>query len=131
MVSQEVAPREKRELTQEQERTEAGKVFSPYTDIHETDRAVIVSMEVPGVAKEAIDIELDKGVLTVKGAIDATKYEALRPIYSEYNVGNFVRTFHLSTKIDSAAISATLADGVLTIDLPKVKEAVARRIAVS
>jgi HSP20 family protein len=131
MVSQEVAPREKRELTQEQERTEAGRFFSPYTDIHETDRAVVVSMEMPGVAKDAIDIQLEKGVLTVKGTIDATKYGALRPIYSEYNVGNFVRTFHLSTKIDSAAISATGADGVLTIDLPKMKEAVARRISVS
>ena len=94
MVSQEVAPREKRELKREQERTEAGKFFSPYTDIHETDRAVIVSMEVPGVAKDAIDIQLEKGVLTVKGTIDAAKYESLRPIYSEYNVGNFVRTFH-------------------------------------
>lgn len=131
MVSQEVAPREKRELTREQERTEAGKFFSPYTDIHETDRAVIVSMEVPGVAKDAIDIELEKGVLTVKGTIDAAKYESLRPIYSEYNVGNFVRTFHVSPKIDSGAISATVSDGVLTIELPKVKEAVARRISVS
>ena len=131
MVSQEVAAREKRELTREQERTEAGKFFSPYTDIHETERAVIVSMEVPGVDKDAIDIQLEKGVLTVKGTIDAAKYESLRPIYSEYNVGNFVRTFHVSTKIDSSAISATVADGLLTIDLPKVKEAVARRISVS
>ena len=130
MVSQEVAAREKRELEREQERTEAGKFFGPYTDIHETDRAVVVSMEVPGVGKDAIDIELEKGVLTVKGTIDATKYEKLRPIYSEYNVGNFVRTFHVSTKIDAGAISAKVADGVLTIDLPKVKEAVARRISV-
>lgn len=130
MISQEVAPRVKRELTREQERTEAGKFLSPYTDIHETDRAVVVSMEVPGVDKDAIDIQLEKGVLTVKGTVDASKYESLRPIYSEYNVGNFVRTFHVSTKIDAGAISATVADGVLTIDLPKVKEAVARRISV-
>lgn len=130
MVSQEVAPREKRELTQEQERTEAGRLFSPYTDIHETERAVVVSMEVPGVDKNAIDIQLEKGVLTVKGTIDGAKYDALRPIYSEYNVGNFVRTFHVSTKIDGAAISATVADGVLTIELPKAKEALARRISV-
>jgi len=131
MVSQEVAPHEKRELTQAEERTEAGKFFSPYTDIHETDRAVIVTMEMPGVARDAIDIQLDKGVLTVKGTIDGAKYESLQPIYSEYNIGNFVRTFHVSTKIDSGAISATAADGVLTIELPKAKEAMARRIAVS
>jgi HSP20 family protein len=131
MATQEVAPREKRELTSAEERTEAGKFFSPYTDIHETDKAVIVSMEVPGVDRDAIDIRLEKGVLTVKGTIDGGRYESLRPIYSEYNVGNFVRTFTVSTKIDSAAISATVADGVLTVALPKAAEAVARRISVN
>ena len=130
-VSQEVAPREKRELTQAEERTEAGKFFSPYTDIHETERAVIVTMEMPGVGKDAIDIHLDKGVLTVKGTIDSTRYESVRPLYTEYNVGNFVRTFTVSPKVDAANISATVADGVLTIELPKAKEALARRIAVS
>lgn len=130
MVTQEVAPHEKRELAQAEERTEAGKFFSPYTDIHENERAVIVSMEMPGVDKNSIDIRLDKGVLTVKGNVDGTKYESLRPIYSEYNVGNFVRTFTVSTKIDSSAISATVADGVLTIELPKAAEAVAKRISV-
>jgi HSP20 family protein len=131
MVSQEVTPREKRELKEPQERTEAGRFFSPYADIHETERAVVVSLEVPGVDRNAIDIQLEKGVLTVKGTIDATKYESLRPIYSEYNVGNFVRTFTVSPKIDSSGIAATVADGVLTIELPKAKEAMARRIAVS
>lgn len=131
MATQEVTPREKRELTAAEERTEAGKFFSPYTDIHETDKAVVVSMEVPGVDKSAIDIRLEKGVLTVKGAVDGARYEALRPIYSEFNIGNFVRTFTVSTKIDAAAISATVADGVLTVVLPKAAEAVARRIAVN
>jgi HSP20 family protein len=130
-VSQEVAPREKRELTQAEERTEAGKFFSPYTDIHETERAVIVTMEMPGVGKDAIEIQLEKGVLTVKGMIDSSKYESVRPLYTEYNVGNFVRTFTVSPKVDAANISATVADGVLTIELPKAKEALPRRIAVS
>ena len=128
---QEVAPREKRELTQAEERTEAGKFFSPHTDIHETERAVLVMMEMPGVGKDAIDIQLDKGVLTVKGAIDSTRYESVQPLYTEYNVGNFVRTFTVSPKVDAANISATVADGVLTIELPKAKEAIARRIAVN
>ena len=128
---QEVAPREKRELTQAEERTEAGKFFSPHTDIHETERAVLVMMEMPGVGKDSLDIQLEKGVLTVKGAIDSTRYESVRPLYTEYNVGNFVRTFTVSPKVDASNISATVADGVLTIELPKVKEALARRISVN
>ena len=130
-VAKEVAPHEKRELTQAEERTEAGKFFSPYADIHETERAVDVTMEMPGVAKSSIDIQLDKGVLTVKGTIDSTRYESVRPLYTEYNVGNFVRTFTVSPQVDAAGISAAVADGVLTIELPKAKEALARRIAVS
>ena len=131
MATQEVAAREKRELSAAEERTEAGKFFSPYTDIHETERAVVVSMEIPGVDKNSIDIRLDKGVLTVKGTIDSAKYDSLRPIYSEFNVGNFVRTFTVSTKIDGARISAAVADGVLTVELPKAAEALAKRISVN
>jgi HSP20 family protein len=67
----------------------------------------------------------------VKGTIDSAKYESLRPIYSEFNVGNFVRTFTVSTKIDSARISATVSDGVLTVELPKAAEALAKRISVN
>lgn len=128
---QEVAPHEKRELTQAEERTEAGKFFSPHTDIHETERAVLVMMEMPSVGKDSIDIQLEKGVLTVKGTIDPARYESVQPLYTEYNVGNFVRTFTVSPKVDGANISATVADGVLTIELPKTKEALARRISVN
>jgi|SRR5688572_30819109 HSP20 family protein len=131
MAAQEVAPHEKREVAPHEERTEAGKFFSPYTDIHETEQVVVVSMEMPGVDKSSIDIRLDKGVLTVKGTIDSQRYESLRPIYSEYNVGNFVRTFTVSTKIDSARITANVADGVLTVALPKAAEALAKRISVN
>lgn len=131
MADQQVALQQKKELNPAEERTEAGRFFSPYTDIHETAAAVVVTMEMPGVDKTAVDIRVDKGVLTIKGTVDASKYESLRPIYSEYNVGNFVRTFTVSTKIDSGAISASMVDGVLTVTLPKAAEAVAKRITVN
>jgi len=128
MPTQEVALQERKELAPQQERTEADKFYSPYTDIYETADAVVVAMEMPGVERSAIDIRLDKGVLTVTGNIDPKRYEELAPIYSEYNVGNFIRSFTLSTKIASEDISASVGDGVLTVRLPKAKEALARRI---
>src|SRR5262245_3391270 len=130
MTAQEVALQEKKELAPAQERTEAGKFYSPYTDIYETGDSVVVAMEVPGGAKAAIDIRLEKSILTVTGNIDPKRYESLAPIYSEYNVGNFIRSFTLSTKIDSDAISANVEDGVLTVRLPKAKEAQPRRIEI-
>ena len=128
MAERELTLQEKKELAAAEERTEAGKFYSPYTDIYESPDAVIVTMEVPGVEKSAIDIRLEHNVLTITGNIDSRKYEGLEPIYSEYNVGNFVRSFTLSTKINSEGISASVADGVLTVRLPKATEAVARRI---
>ncbi len=130
MATREVALQEKKELAESEERTEVGKYYSPYTDIHETADAVIVTMDMPGVKRSAVDIAVDKDVLTVVGNIDPKKYERLDPIYTEYNVGNFTRRFTLSTHIDDANISARLTDGVLTVTLPKAKEAIAKRITV-
>ena len=125
-----LARQQKRELSPAQERTEAGKFYSPHTDIYETKDVVIVAMEVPGVEKSDIDIRLDKAQLTITANVDPKRYEALDAIYSEYNVGNFVRTFTLSTRIDSDSIGASVADGVLTVRLPKAAEPVAKRIAI-
>jgi HSP20 family molecular chaperone IbpA len=130
MAEQEVVLQQKKELAPAEERTEAAKFYSPYTDIHETTDAVIVTMEVPGVDRSAIDIRLEKSVLTVTGNIDSRKYEDLVPIYSEYNIGNFIRSFTVSTKIASDGIVASVADGVLTVRLPKAAEAMARRIEI-
>lgn len=131
MAAQEAAlQQEKRELAGQQERTEAGKLYSPYTDVLETQTEVVVEMEMPGVDKSAIDVRLEKNVLTISGNIDSSKYAELEPMYSEYNVGNYRRSFTLSTKIDSDKINATMADGVLTVRLPKAAEAVPRRIEV-
>jgi len=76
-------------------------------------------------------IALEDDVLRVEGRIDFTKYEGLEPVYTEYNVGHYARGFTLSGKIDRDGIMAQLDDGVLTLTLPKAKEAMARRITVN
>jgi HSP20 family protein len=82
------------------------------------------------VERKDVDVALENGVLRVEGRIDFTKYEGLEPVYTEYNVGHFARTFTLSNRIDQERIGAQLEDGVLTLTLPKVKEAQPRRIAI-
>ena len=69
-------------------------------------------------------------MLRVEGRINFAKYEGLEPLYTEYNVGHFARSFTLSSKIDRQQISAELENGVLTLTLRKAKEAVPRRIAI-
>jgi len=122
---------EKRELDSREEKTRAGKFYVPNTDIFETEAALVVVMEMPGVDREAIAVNLEKDVLSVEGRIDFGRYDELKPLYTEYNVGHFTRSFSLSNEIDQENISASVSDGVLTLTLPKAKEATPRRISVS
>jgi HSP20 family molecular chaperone IbpA len=132
MVSpQELAVQQKKELTPKEEKTVPAKYYVPNTDIFETDDALTLVMEIPGVEKKDVDVKLENDVLQIEGRIDFAKYENLEPVYAEYNVGHFMRTFTLSSKIDQEGISADLQDGVLTLTLRKAKQAMPRRIAVA
>ena len=128
---QALSVKEKKELQTKEEKTVEGKFYLPYTDIYETDAALKVVMEMPGVEKSNIDIKLEKNKLSVEGRIDFENYKSYKPLYTEYNVGHFSRSFTLSSQIDTAAIEAHVADGVLTLNLPKVKEAAPRKIAIN
>ena len=87
-------------------------------------------MELPGVDKKDLSVDLENDVLKIDARIDFSKYEGLDPLYTEYNVGHFSRAFTLSSKIDQQQISAQLEDGVLTLTLKKSREAMPRKIAI-
>lgn len=121
---------EKREFDRLEEPQSPGRYYVPDTDIFETSEALLVVMEMPGVTRDRLDVRLDRDVLTVEGRVDFGNYAELRPIYTEYNVGNFSRSFQLSGDFDPDGITATLADGVLTLELAKRESAKLRRIPV-
>jgi HSP20 family protein len=126
--SQEISVQQKKELSTKEEKTVPARYFVPDTDIYETEHALTLVMEMPGVEKKDVSVTLEEDVLRVEGRIDFGKYEGLEPVYSEYNVGHFARGFTVSDKIDQDGIKAELADGVLTLTLSKAKSAMPRRI---
>jgi len=128
--SQALQSQEKKELVSKDETTVPMRYFVPTTDIFETEDALTVVMEVPGVNKEAVDISVENEVLKIEAKIDPSKYEGMEPLYTEYNVGHFARSFTLSNKIDQQQISAKLEDGILTLTLKKAKEAMPRKISI-
>jgi HSP20 family protein len=128
--SQALEVQEKKELVSKDEKTVPVRYYVPTTDIFETDDALTVVMELPGVEKQAIDVSVENDALRIDARIDFTKYEGLEPLYTEYAVGHFARSFTLSNKIDQQQIGAQLDDGVLTLTLKKAKEALPRRIAI-
>jgi HSP20 family protein len=129
--SQELAVREKQELAQQEEKTVPGRYYMPAADIFETDDALTLMLEMPGVTKNNVDVQIENDLLRVEGKIDYSAYKDIEPVYTEYNVGHYARAFTLSNKIDRDAITARVEDGVLTLTLPKAKEALSRRIAIN
>jgi HSP20 family molecular chaperone IbpA len=127
---QALAVQEKKELVSKEEKTVPARYYVQITDIYETDDALTVVMEIPGVEKKDVEVNVENDVLRVEGRVDFTKYEGLEPLYTEYNVGHFARSFTLSNRIDQQQIAAQLEDGVLTLTLKKAKEAMPRKIAI-
>ena len=130
-MDQELQVQRKREVESKQESTIPARAFVPVTDIFESDQALTLKLEMPGVAKDRVEVRVENDVLTIEGRIDFGAYENLRPLYTEYNVGNYARSFQLSSKIEQDAISASLKDGVMTLVLPKIERAKPRRIQVN
>jgi len=131
MAEQELQVQQKREVETKRESTVPVRSFMPVTDIYETDQALTVVLEMPGVSKESVEVGVESDVLTIAGRIDFSKYNGLQPLYTEYNIGNYSRSFQISSKIEQDAIKAELKDGVMTLVLPKAEKAKPRRISVS
>lgn len=131
MSPQELQVQQKREVEKKQEATAPARTFVPATDIFETEGALTIVMEMPGTDKNDLDISVEDGVLHVEGRLNFDKYRDLQPLYTEYNIGHYHRSFSLSNKIDQNKISAEMKDGVLTLVLAKAEEAKPRRIAVT
>ena len=128
---QELQVQKKREQETREESTIPARVFVPSADIYETQDALTVILEMPGVEKSNVDVRLEDGVLSVLGKLDLSKYQGLQPLYVEYNVGHYSRSFQLSSKVDQSKIAAELKDGVLSLKLPKVEQAKPRTIEVT
>jgi HSP20 family molecular chaperone IbpA len=128
---QELQVREKREVDTARESTRPTRAFVPSADIYESENALTVVLEMPGVSKDNVDVNIEDGVLTVEGRIEFGKYEGLRPVYSEYNVGPYRRSFQISSQIDHSKIAARMQDGIMTLELPKAETAKPRRVQVS
>jgi HSP20 family molecular chaperone IbpA len=127
---QELQVQQKREVEKAQEATRPTRAFLPNADIFETEEALTVVLEMPGVDRDNINVSVENGLLTIEGRINFSKYEGLEPVYSEYNIGPFRRTFRISSRIDQDKIRAEMRDGVITLVLPKAEEAKTRRIEV-
>lgn len=112
------------------EATRTGVLVTPPVDIFESDNAMTLLADMPGVTPESLEIDLNEGVLTITGQSTASAGEQQESIVTEYQRATFQRKFTLSQSVDQAKIEARLEDGVLRLELPKVEKAKPRKIQV-
>ena len=130
-MSKDIETTEKKAIEKNEETTWAGQTYQPSVDIYENEQELVLQADVPGVRRDDVEIDLDQDVLTISGRVSLDDYDGLRPVYSEFNVGNFYRRFSLGETVDQARITADMSDGVLTVTLPKKEKAQPRKITVA
>ena len=107
--------------------------WAPPIDIYETDAAYVITVEIPGVSREQVELAVEDNRLTVRGRRLETQAQSGDPVHFhlvERGYGAFARSFEFAHRVDVERVNADLADGVLTITLPKVAPPPARRIDV-
>jgi HSP20 family protein len=112
------------------EGTRSGQFYLPNCDILERGDELLVKADVPGAAKDQIDIRFEDGNLTIHAKVEPRQTGQGRSLLREYGTGDYFRTFQVSESIDPGKISADYADGVLTLHLPKAESLKPRKIAV-
>ncbi|HDR16226.1 MAG TPA: Hsp20/alpha crystallin family protein [Desulfobacteraceae bacterium] len=123
--------KEKAEVSTPVEYTKPGVVFLPAVDIYETEKAITILADMPGVKADDLTVDLRDNVLTLDGEVKTPEVDGERELLREYRTGRYYRQFTLSQVIDQQKIEADLKNGVLKVNLPKVEVAVPRRISVN
>jgi HSP20 family molecular chaperone IbpA len=112
------------------EQTRPQRLYTPATDIHETQEQLVLLADMPGVKQDGVEITLEQNILTVYGHVDEPEFPGYSLTYAEYGMGSYSRKFALSNEIDRDGIQASVKNGVLKLILPKSKRAMPRKITV-
>lgn len=121
----------KQETAGREENLQPGRVYAPNVEIRETEDALWLWADLPGVGENDVDVRIENDVLRIQGSVRVDDYADLTPVYSEYNVGRFRRDFQLTSQIDANRIVAQMRHGVLELQLPKAEEAKPQSIPIS
>lgn len=126
----ELKAKDKQPLSGSAEHTRSGLVFTPDVDIFETDHALTLLVDMPGVSSDSLTIDLRDDTLTITGNASPGIRAGEESLLMEYDTGTYYRQFSLSEIVDQNKIDAQLKNGVLRLILPKVERAAPRKIAV-
>lgn len=108
----------------------SGRVWRPTVDLFETQEALVLRLDLPGVDRESLDVQLTDDELVVKGERKWVAEERGTCVHSERPYGQFQRAFKVGLPVQHDRVEASYKDGVLTVLVPKAETARPRKIAV-
>ena len=107
------------------------RMWAPALDISERKDAYVVTVEVPGIKADDLDITLEDGLLTIKGERRFTQESSEQQFHRvERRYGSFRRSITLPSQVQAEQIEASFEDGVLEVTVPKAEEAKPKKITV-
>ncbi|HJY05981.1 MAG TPA: Hsp20/alpha crystallin family protein [Bryobacteraceae bacterium] len=110
--------------------SESGSGMRPPVDVYEDAEGLTLLADLPGVSKERLKVEVERGTLIVEGDVQITVPEQMQAVYADIRSTHYQRRFALSDELETEKIEASLKDGVLTVRIPKRAQTKPRRIEV-
>ena len=104
--------------------------LTPPVDVLEDAQGITLYADLPGVPRDKLQLNVEADTLTIDAEVGMALPEGLQSTHTEVGIGRFHRTFTLSKELDTERINAELANGVLTLRIPKASHAQPRRIAI-
>lgn len=120
---------ENKELTTQQNKVEVA-ALTPATDIYESKEGVVLYVDLPGVSKSALDIDVDQDILSIKGKVDLTTQENMQATYMDVRANVYERRFTLGDELDGSKIDAKLDKGVLKLSIPRLEQHQPKKITI-
>jgi HSP20 family molecular chaperone IbpA len=108
----------------------AAEIMLPAVDVYEDDKGITLFADLPGVASDRLNLQVDKDTLLIEGEAAIELPKDLQPLYAEVRTTRYRRSFAIGSEFNTEAIEANLKDGVLSVRLPKKEQYQPRKIQV-
>lgn len=117
--------------TQETQAQQAEAALLPPVDVIEDSAGITLYADLPGVAKDQLNLRVEAETLTIEGQLSLTLPEGMQASHAEVSLPRYRRVFTLSRELDTEKVSAEFKQGVLTLRIPKTEQAQPRKIAIN
>ena len=129
MAADSLTEKNKENSVQTREETRANdKFIRPAVNIIETEEGLVLTADIPGATKEALDVNVEKGILTISAPAETSMPGT--PTYREFELGSYYRQFSIPESLDHEKAKAEYVNGILTLRVPKAQAAKPKRITV-